>query len=437
MKSVSLEYKESCLLTPHELDSMLVSLKPEIERVSKAYTRSYETDYASVHLPFDEDLLKAVNATIAEKRKLQPSLLVVVGIGGSNLGTLGVQQAIYGALYNELNPEIKIYYADTVDADHTYAILQMVEQELQQNKNVIINLVSKSGSTTESIANFELFLDVIKRYKKDSYAENIVVTTDAGSKLWHLAQQEKFSILEIPKLVGGRYSVLSAVGLFPLGLIGIDIDQLRAGARSIVSSCTDMHNAAALSACIIAWHYAKGKNIHDTFLFSVALEGIGRWYRQLVGESLGKEYDRNGKLAERGITPTISIGSTDLHSVAQLYLGGPRDKFTSFVIVSETNEQLQIPDFPTFDALVANIQKRSLADVMHAIIQGTQIAYMHGRRPFVTWTLQEKSPFYIGQLLQAKMIEMMYLGFLLNVNPFDQPNVESYKQETRKILANE
>ncbi|HZW61994.1 MAG TPA: hypothetical protein VFF04_07250, partial [Candidatus Babeliales bacterium] len=83
------------------------------------------------------------------------------------------------------------------------------------------------------------------------------------------------------------------------------------------------------------------------------------------------------------------------------------------------------------------IQKRSLADVMHAIIQGTQIAYMHGRRPFVTWTLQEKSPFYIGQLLQAKMIEMMYLGFLLNVNPFDQPNVESYKQETRKILANE
>jgi len=136
-----------------------------------------------------------------------------------------------------------------------------------------------------------------------------------------------------------------------------------------------------------------------------------------------------------GITPTVSIGSTDLHSMAQLYLGGPYDKFTTFVCVEESNSDIDVPELGDYSEIVSGIQGKSLKTIMNAILEGTKRAFKKDKRPFVEATLPDKSEHSIGQFLQFKMIDTIYLGYLLDVNPFDQPSVESYKSETRKILA--
>jgi glucose-6-phosphate isomerase len=407
--------------------------------MNTAATNGYDDDQASINLPNDTKNIEQIQALINQKQKLNPKYLIVVGIGGSNLGTIAVQEAVSGKLYNQINPDLKVLYADTVDDDLIKRIISIIEPVLKKGENVIINGVSKSGGTTETIANFEVLVKVLKRWKKQ-YEQYIVVTTDKDSKFWNFAQAKGFNVLEIPKKVGGRFSVFSSVGLFPLGMLGINIEQLVSGAQIMKKKCLSHdlhHNYAALSASLIYQHKMNGKHIHDLFLFSTDLESIGKWYRQLMGESIGKEFDKKQNQVFEGITPTVSIGSIDLHSMAQLYLGGPYDKFTTFVRVKSTKENIIIPDNADYSNLVTGIQGKSLHNIMDAILLGVQRAFQKGKRPFVEIVLPNKSEFYIGQLLQMKMMEIMYLGYLLDVNPFDQPNVESYKIETKKILVND
>jgi len=209
------------------------------------------------------------------------------------------------------------------------------------------------------------------------------------------------------------------------------------GATYIREACIDTNiekNPAAISAAIQYLHYESGKNISDLFLFANDLESLGKWCRQLMAESLGKEFNKKGEKANIGITPIVSIGSTDLHSMAQLYLGGPYDKFTTFLSVENSNSPIKVPSLKEYSKLVYGIQGTSLESIMSAIMEGTKAAFRKGKRPFVEIKLPCKSEYSIGQFLQFKMIETIYLGYLLNVNPFNQPNVESYKEETRKIL---
>jgi glucose-6-phosphate isomerase len=194
------------------------------------------------------------------------------------------------------------------------------------------------------------------------------------------------------------------------------------------------HNCATISAALIAYHYNHGKFIHDTFLFSVALTSLGAWYRQLSAESIGKSHDRNNALVNISLLPTISIGSTDLHSVAQLYFAGAHNRFTTFISVEKNQTYVEIPAFEEFERVVPSLQNKSLATIMDAILQGTKKAYQQDKLPFVSFNIPEKSAFYIGQFMQIKMIEIMYLGYLLNINPFDQPEIEKYKKNTREIL---
>jgi len=411
----------------------------EIKKIKDALAKGYETDFASVNLPSDKKMLDAVQSLITEKKRLNPSILVVVGIGGSNLGTIAVHKALNGTLYNEKNPPIKVYFADTVDSDYLGDIIQIVEGELQKGRNVLINVVTKSGRTTETIANFEVFLDLLMKYKPDNYKDQIVMTTDKGSALWNYGKKYGFSCLGIPKRVGGRYSVFSPVGLFPLGFIDIDLKKLLDGAQNMVVSCTSENiseNMAAISASFLYYHYQHAIRMHDTFIFSRALYAIGLWYRQLVSESLGKKFDRQGNIVEAGITPTVSLGTTDLHSVAQLYLGGPKDKFTTFV-TARPKRKIILPNFLDFDQFVANIQGKSVSSIMDAVSEGVKRAYKKEERPFVSVEIPQIDEFCIGQFLQWKMLEIIYLGYLLNVNPFDQPQVELYKKETREVLKNE
>ena len=315
-------------------------------------------------------------------------------------------------------------------------IIDIIEPALKKGEKILINCISKSGGTTETISNFEIFIDIIKKYIKE-YKKYIIVTTDEDSKFWRFAKEKGFDVLGIPKNVGGRYSIFSAVSLFPLGLIGLNIDKILEGALAMRDICLSLDidkNIASRSACYIYKYYKMGFNIHDLFLFSPDFESIGKWYRQLIGESIGKEYNKDNKQIFCGITPTVSIGSTDLHSMAQLYLGGPYDKFTTFIKINKNKSTLKLPNFDEYSTLVNNIQQKKISEIMDAIFYGTKKSYQKGKRPFLEIVFPDKYESSIGQFLQYKMIEIMYLGFLLNVNPFDQPNVEDYKNETKSVL---
>jgi len=409
-------------------------IEKEQERLQQLFETQllYSSQYASLAVPFDQALRASILDLAQRKQVLYPTILVVVGIGGSSLGAKAVYQAATGRLHARDVQVPTLYFAETVDADRMFTILRVLEAELSKGNNVLINVITKSGTTTETIANFSVITELLKKYRPDDYQELIVVTTDIGSPLWHVAQKESCALLEIPAKVGGRYSVFSPVGLFPLAMVGIDIEQLCAGARSMVNRCLYEHvenNPSLLSALLQFHHYQQGVNISDLFLFSVDLEAIGKWYRQLLAESIGKEYDRQNKHVLVGLTPTVSLGSIDLHSVAQLYLGGPRDKFTTFVTVGRNKHAVTVPQ----DADL--LQGKTFAEIMGALSEGTKQAYLKNGRPFCSVVLPEKSEFYIGQFLQFKMLEIMYLGLLCNVDPFDQPNVELYKQEAYKLLV--
>jgi glucose-6-phosphate isomerase len=426
------------LFSEEDLQIGLKKLSQENVTIRNELKKKYESKFASLYLPQDTELLNPLLEEIQRVQKENIKALVLVGIGGSNLGTLAIVQALFGLLSNEINA-LKVYFADTVDTDYIQQIKQCVEQELKQDNQVHVVVVTKSGATTETVANFEVFLDVLMCYRPKNYYEYITVITDENSPLAEIAQQRKFSTLYIPKLVGGRFSVLSAVGLFPLGILGVNIHDLIRGAHTIVDEIINEveFTATAKSAAIKYWYWQNNIRINNFFLFSVSLEGFGKWYRQLVAESLGKEHDREGKSVRVGITPTVSIGSTDLHSVGQLYLGGPRNFFTTFVTIEQNKNTIEIPKLNEFEECVKHIQGASLSSIMNAIVAGVKKAYQKEKLPFCSISVPELSPFYLGQLLQYAMLETMYLGTLLNINAFDQPHVELYKKETRKILADE
>lgn len=437
MDVLSFFYKNA-LVPSHDLETVGKKLRYTINELSQIdQRRGYDNPYAVINVPSDKQIVDDVMAIWDQKKKYNPSLMIVVGIGGSNLGTQAIYEALYG---KDGNPDFPLYFADTVDSDYIATLLRRAEDALKSSKKILITVISKSGNTTETIANFECFLALLQKYHPHDYSQYVVTITDKNSALWHRAQQQKFACLAIPEHIGGRYSVLSAVGLFPLIYCGIDIDALREGAQSIIKQCITedaTNNYAAISAAIIVYHYNEGICINNLFMFSVALESLGKWYRQLMGESIGKEKDIHGKKVNVGIAPTVAIGTTDLHSVGQLYFGGPNNTLTTFVSVKKNNYNIMIPEMPLYEQLVANIQNKPLASVMSAIFEGVQIAYEKNKRPFMTVIIPEKNAYYIGQFLQWKMIEMIYIGALLEVNPFDQPEVELYKTQTRKMLAHE
>ncbi len=391
--------------------------------------RDYTNDAASILLPRETEFVQDSMSLANEYSK--SSLLVVIGIGGSNLGTIAVQRAVLGKFHNMEHPERQVFYPDTVDSDSIESMLGAVKN---QGGRVVVNAVTKSGSTTETVANLEVLLEVLG----DDSSSSVVVTTDQGSKLEKLAREKGFRILSIPQKVGGRYSVFSNVGLFPLAWMGVDVKKLLEGASEMLDKCLSKsveNNPAAIIASLILLNLERGVSIHDHFLFSNDLEAVGRWYRQLMGESIGKEWNASKtKRTFTGITPTVSIGSTDLHSMAQLYLGGPRDKLSRFVTVSKARSSVSLPNMPEFEALVKDIQGLSFSEIMGAIVKGVQRAFVKSNRPFIEVTLADKSERSVGQLLQLEMVEMMLLGSLLDVNPYNQPAVENYKSETRELL---
>ncbi|MDZ7726473.1 MAG: hypothetical protein U5L75_02735 [Candidatus Campbellbacteria bacterium] len=426
---------ENTLVPAEEIETIgrkLESYQKHLNEVVAA--ADYSSPESSINLPDDSGIRDSVTELANEKTKNGLSYLVVVGIGGSNLGTEAVSEAL-GGYYNKLlsNSHPSVLFLETTDSRYMESLFQILNK-VNSASEILICVVSKSGTTTETVANASLLTDKLFEKFGEVAKERLVAITDPDSSLASVAREEGFSLLEIPKVVGGRYSVMSAVGLFPLACLGFDIEKLHAGAREMRDrSLSQTDNPAMHSAIMLAHHYEEGCRIHDTFIFDPSFEYLGKWYRQLLAESIGKRMDRDGNERRIGYTPTVSIGSTDLHSVGQLTLGGPRDKITTFVSRDLGSEEFDIPTSGAFSGLT---QGRTLEEVLEALIRGAESAYVKSGLPFLSCTLESVDEFEIGAFMQWKMLEVMYLGELLNVNAFDQPEVESYKKATRSILEN-
>ena len=392
---------------------------------------------ASLCLSTDTISQKIIEEMVAKFSSPELEYIVVVGIGGSNLGTIALYRALFGTQDAFVQGHLpKLLFLDTTSTKKMKAVLSILKRNAKNADSFIINLVCKSGETTETIANFETLYKELSQEFGD-IKNRVVISTDKSLKLWKSAEDIGFSLLSIPKQVGGRFSVLSAVGLFPLGLSGIDIKALLEGARVAREKCLTeeiLENPAIVSATLLYHHYQKGINIQNNFYFAPELESVGKWCRQLMGESLGKECDVDGQEIHAGITPIVSIGSTDLHSMAQLYFGGPRDKFTVFISVRDKGEDVCVPEAPILEGFISGLAGRSLGSITDAIHRGVEATYKKLELPFMSIAMPEISSYVLGQYLQYKMMETMYLAKLLNINAFDQPSVKGYKQETRQIL---
>ncbi|MEN9328604.1 MAG: Glucose-6-phosphate isomerase [Candidatus Parcubacteria bacterium] len=436
---MKLLYKDSAHISDQEIliaSSAIADYITHIQQVIK--TSTYDAAEASVNLPSDNALLQDVKNLVKEKVNNKLKYIIDIGIGGSNLGTKAIYDALYGYI-DVLQPERypKIIFADTCNPVLLSALITSINNDIKDPDEVLINAISKSGGTTETVANTEIILSALVS-KFPTIANRVVITTDEGSNLWKAAKEKGYACLSIPHLVGGRYSILSAVGLFPLAAAGVDIEALRKGALTARNENTQsepLRNPALISAVLLYLHSKKGKTINDNFFFNAQMESMGKWYRQLMGESIGKEQDLKGNTVRAGITPTVSLGSTDLHSVAQLYLGGPKDKLTTFTWTLREPADPAVPDAMVFPNLVEKISGKTASSLLEAIREGVKIAYAKQQLPFMEIVLDEVNPENLGSYLQFKMLEMMYLGRLLNINTFDQPNVEMYKIETKKILS--
>ena len=391
---------------------------------------------ASLLLPDDPETLAAVKALVAEKVGPELRYIIVIGIGGSNLGTQALYDALEHTYTHPTSERPVILFIDTTNPVVLRHHIEQVLPTIQSLDEVLLVSISKSGGTTETIANTEILLDAYGQAFGE-YRDRLVVITDTDSPYAAAAYQAGVATLSIPPMVGGRYSVLSAVGLFPLCALGLEVDQLCRGAADMLQDCLYddwEHNPAVQSAAITALWYESGKTVSDTFLFHSELESLGKWYRQLLGESVGKAETVHGRTRPTGLVPTVSIGSTDLHSVGQLYLGGPSYSLTTFVYSSASEGALTVPNERVFPDIAPMVSGKNTHDIMSAIRRGTMAAYQKQSRPYMEVVLDAIAPYELGAFMQFKMCEMMFLGKLLSVNPFNQPNVELYKSETRRIL---
>lgn len=386
----------------------------------------YATPESSLQLPFDEAMLKRVKEAAQAIRRPTLQYVIVIGIGGSNLGAQAVYEAIAGSMNLLVDRLPKLLFLDTVSDEKMTSVTRVLERHPNSDDFAAI-IISKSGTTTETIANAEVLWTFIQEQFGDP-RDRFTVITDKGSKLWNIAQEKKILCLEIPQQVGGRFSVMSAVGLLPLALANIEIDDLRAGARVAIEDgvSEDLSRNHALVCAILTFIHHKRRPIHNIFHFSPKLEALGKWYRQLVSESLGK----NG----RGYTPIVSIGSTDLHSQAQLYWGGPDDKWTNLIYSFYGNVNY-VPRSLAMHGLVQNLMGKSLEDIQRAILGGVKSAYEKTRRPYLEIDMNGINAWELGYYMQFRMLEVMYLARLMKVNCFDQPQVELYKTTTRELLA--
>lgn len=398
----------------------------------------YSLPEASLRLPFDRALFE--KSRVLADRLAGPNLLYVIniGIGGSSLGARAVYEAVCGTLdgHNSFFP--KIIFADTCSPELLADLTGILIEETETKESFLLVISSKSGTTTETMVNASsLVSDLEKKY--GSVSDRIVCITDEGSPLWQEAKKQAFHLLPIPKMVGGRYSVFSPVGIFPLLAVGVEAEELVRGAEDVVSETVarGAESDAFRAAADILAQGTRGTAIFDMFVFHPELEALGKWYRQLFAESIGKDTAKDGTKTAHHLVPTASVGTADLHSVEQLYLADP-DIFARTIVRINASHwgHDRTSGVRSFEDLAPGIAGHAPCQIMEAIYHGVKEAYRKRGISFAELELPDLSLRTIGALLQFEMCMVMHLANLLNINAFDQPNVEEYKNAVKAILEN-
>jgi len=365
--------------------------------------------------------------------------ILVLGIGGSALGAMALSEALLKPYWNYLDKEKRenyprIFFLDNVDPDQITALLDMLDL-----KKTLVNVITKSGSTAETMSQFMIIKDRLYKLLGDDYRKNIVATTDKQvGILRQLANEEGYKTFVVPDDVGGRFSVFSAVGLVPLALVGIDIDEIIRGIKimDLALKNTDINkNIAAQNALI---HYLmdtqKGKNISVMMPYSSRLKYVADWYVQLWAESLGKEFDRSGNRINNGVTPIKALGATDQHSQIQLYNEGKNDKLITFIRVDEFDNTLEIPNIFEYTGL-NYLGGKTINKLINSEADATAVALCDYKRPNVSIHLPKISEYYLAQLFYMFEMQTAIIGELYNIDAFNQPGVEQAKNYTYALMG--
>lgn len=433
MKKIIFDYsKAASYVAEHEIDYLKEKVKAAHGLLHEGRGAGQEfTGWLNLPQNYDRQELARIKECAANIRN-DSEVLVVIGIGGSYLGARAAIEMLGSSFQNNLQrkksqgPEI--YFAgNNLSSTYLADLLEVVE-----DKDISLNVVSKSGTTTEPAIAFRIFRDLLeKKYGKDQARKRIYATTDqAKGALKNLAQQQGYQSFVIPDNIGGRYSVLTAVGLLPIAVSGADIEEMLLGAWA--AYCEYANPNLAENHC---YQYAalrnilarKGKIIEILVNYEPALLYFAEWWKQLFGESEGKD--------QKGIFPAAVNFSTDLHSLGQYIQDGTRNLFETVIQIEKPKKKLTIPldpeDIDGLNFLVGQeidfVNKKSL--------QGTVLAHTDGGVPNLLIGVPEISPYYFGYLVYFFEKACAISGYLLGVNPFDQPGVEAYKKNMFALLG--
>ncbi len=415
-------------MTPEEAKELWHKLGPvHAELVRQAKTG--ETGFFSI--PARRQELRAVR-DLASAVSKKYRTLVVIGIGGSDLGARALVRALK---VPGRGMDVEFIGANT-DPEEIAALLRRVDL-----KKAVLNIISKSGDTIEPMSTFLLLRqELIKAVGAKRHREQVIATTDAaGGTLRQIADREGYRSLPVPSDIGGRFSALTAVGLFPAACAGIDVKGLLAGAGEILEefiSQPPRRNAPLLFAGLHYEAYSR-RTQHLTVLmpYAAALKELAAWFAQLWAESLGKKHDRHGHAVYHGLTPVAALGATDQHSQLQLYNEGPLDKVVDFIEAARFRDELTVPaSFADIEG-AAYMAGHSFSRIIHAERQATALSLAKNGRPSGTLRIAAITPRTVGGLMFFFQLATAAMGELLNINVYDQPGVEDMKRTMYALLG--
>ena len=395
-------------------------------------------------LPFDPARREHVEAVTRLAQELRPKTdhLVVLGIGGSALGNTALHAALNPHMYNFLPREERggprLFVLDNVDPHLVRQTFDEVRRADPGFERTLVNVISKTGETAETAAQFLIARSILAEALGDRHTDHLVAITDpkAGT-LRAVADAEGYATLPVPEGVGGRFSVLSPVGLFSAAMCGIDIEAILDGAAAMDDRCSDRsprRNPAATLAWLLVAFARRGRTIHVLMPYCNALGGLADWYRQLWAESLGKRVDLEGNEVFAGATPIRALGTTDQHSQVQLYREGPHDKVIGMIEVERFEDDITIPADLDVESL-RYLQGSTLGGLLAAQKRATEYALVESQRPNYTITFPRLDAYHVGQFIQLWEITTAYAALLLNVDAYDQPAVETGKAVTFGLMG--
>ena len=423
-------------ITAQQLDELAKQTTPLIPKI-KDEILTGNSRYGL--LPGDPQIAKSVKALV-KHFKPKCENLVVLGIGGSALGNIALQNALNPFTYNLDNNKRKgprLFVFDNIDPAHFGSFMDFITPRLGKT---VFNVISKSGQTAETASQFMIVQKMLEtRFGKEKLKDRVVATTDLEKgTLRKIATDAGLHTLVVPDGVGGRFSVLSAVGLFSAAMTGINIDQLLAGAADMHTRVTNpdfFKNPAAINAAIQIHYYNRNKRISVMMPYSSALYSFADWYRQLWAESLGKKYFLDGGEAYVGPTPVKALGATDQHSQVQLYREGPNDKIFTLLEIQDFGRKIRIPAPPKCARELNYLAKKDMGELLNAEKKATEFALCESNRPCVTVLFPKIDAYTVGQFIFLFEATTSFAGALLDVNTYDQPAVELGKQATFALMG--